>query len=247
MPFTSSVRNGASATSTGVLSAIGVLFFVIVAQSAGAQETSNCILTAPKYLAKGSEAVFEITIECGSTAVNAKRFPIGKEILVGLTVYASVKERLRNKDNSFSERFIDAAPEVKAALKDATQSRSVTVAGGPKWIVLRDAAADSYDFPTKVIRIEKGARRIVVQFQADQKAIASKGHYLFAAWDASERHPCDRKSTGARSGCNRYGYVIGYDYGVQPIAAYPGMEINEFIHPSGDVWTAERWIVERFR
>jgi hypothetical protein len=224
-----------------------VLAVAIAAQSADAQETHRCVLTAPKYQAKGSEVVFEITIDCGSTAANAKPFPIGEEILVGLTVYADKQNRLRNEDDYFSRRVIDAAPEVEAALKRTTQSQSVVVAGGPKWIVLQDAEAPSYDLPAQVIRLAKDAKRSAVQFQTDQKAITGKQHYLFAAWAASERKPCDRKAKFARSGCKRNGYVIGDDSGVWPIAAYPGMEINEFVHPNGEEWTAERWIVERFR
>jgi hypothetical protein len=78
MPCRFSVRRGASAASTAIRTAIGVLVLAIAAQSAGAQETSRCVLTAPKYQAKGSEGVFEITIDCSSTAANAKPFPIGE-------------------------------------------------------------------------------------------------------------------------------------------------------------------------
>ena len=132
------------------------------------------------------------------------------------------------------------------ALKRATQSRSVTAAGGPKWIVLTDAEADSYDFSAKVTRVEKGAKRIAVQFQADQKAIAGKQHYLFAAWAASERYPCERKSKYSRSGCQ---HEQLRDRGRLRRAADRSLsgDGNQRLHQNGDEWTAERWIVERFR
>ena len=47
--------------------------------------------------------------------------------------------------------------------------------------------------------------------------------------------------------CKRQGYVLGDDSGVEPLAAYPGLEVNHFKHPSGAEWTSERWIVERFQ
>jgi hypothetical protein len=225
-----------------------MLVFAIIAQSAGAQEVRRCALMAPKYQVKGSVAAFEITIDCGATAASAKPFPAGEEVLVGLTVYAgaSANAQLRDREGSFSRRVIDAAPAVGAALKGATQSKRVTVAGGPKWIVLTDADVESYDFPAQAIQIEKGTSRIAVTFQTDPKSFEGKQHLLFAVWPKADRKQCDPDDKYARSGCKREGYVIGDYSGVRPIAAYPGLEINEFSGPAGD-WTAERWIVERFR
>jgi hypothetical protein len=221
------------------------LVSAIIAQSAGAQEVSRCALMAPKYQVKGSVAAFEITIDCSPTAVNAKPFSVGEEVLVGLTVYAgaSVKEQLRGEAN---RRLLDAVPVVAMALKGATQSKTVTVAGGPKWIVLTDADVESYDFPAQVIRIEKGASRIAAKFQAELKYFEGKQYFLFAAWPKGDRKQCKRDDKYARSGCKREGYVIGDDSGVFPIATYPGMEINE-MERQGEDWKAERWIVERFR
>jgi hypothetical protein len=204
---------------------------------------------APKYQPKAGVAQFEITVECASNLPGAKPFPVGVDVLVGLTIYAGadVKASLMNSADNFSRRVVDAPPEVKAALDRATQSKAVLAAGSPKWIVLTDEGSESHDFAAKVVRVEKAGTRITVRFEDDERTISGKQHFLFAAWPATERKPCKKASKYARSGCRRDGYVIGIGAGVEPIAAYPGLEINHFEHPSGEAWTSERWIVERFR
>src|SRR4030095_8353037 len=141
------------------LTALGALVLALAAQSAGAPATIPCALTAPKHEASGAAAHLEIAIDCGP---DAKPFPVGSEILVGLTLYkGDAKSRLRNKDDSFSKRTLDAPPEVEAALKGATESRA-GAAGGPKWVVLTDGEVESYDVPAKVVRLEKGTKRLAV-------------------------------------------------------------------------------------
>lgn len=222
------------------------LVSAIIAQSAGAQEVSRCALLAPKYQVKASVAAFEIAIDCSPTAVNAKPFSVGEEVLVGLTVYADASVKKQSRGRQPNSRVLDAAPVVAMALEGATQSKTVTVAGGPKWIVLTDEDVESYDFPAQAIRIEKGASRIAAKFQAELKYFEGKQYFLFAVWPKGDRKQCERDNKYARSGCKREGYVIGDNSGVFPIATYPGMEINEMEAPSGN-WTVERWIVERFR
>lgn len=207
---------------------------------AKAVQTKPCSLIAPKYHSKGSNVVFEISINCESLQLSGKPFPVGVDILVGLTVYKKpdVNYALRNSSN----RILEASPEIVTALRGATQSKSPLVAGAPKWIVLNDSDSNSYDFDTKTVRIKKSTKQISVMFQGDKTTVAGKQHLLFAIWSASDRKLCNKKSDFARSGCKQYGYVIGSDAGVRPIAAYPGLEINQFNN-----WTSERWIVERFR
>jgi hypothetical protein len=193
---------------------------------------------------------FEITLDCTAQAQAgaAKPFPVGSDVVVGLTVYAGPKvpSSLRNDSANFQRRELDAAANVRSALERATRSTAL-VGTAPKWIVLSDDAAASHDVTPKKVRIERAGWSTTLQFDVDPKAIAGKDHFLFAAWPAAALVPCDKKSTYARSGCKRDGQVIDTGDGVKPLAAYPGLEINHFEHPSGESWDSERWIVERFR
>lgn len=216
------------------------LIFIIDIFGVGAAQTKLCSLVAPKYQPKDNSVVFEISIDCESKTPSAIPFPVGADFLIGLTIYA--KPNVQYPLNNSNDRVLVGTPEIVKALKGSTQSRSILVADAPKWIVLMDADSPSYDFDAKVVRIEKLSKRISVRFQGNNQAIAGKQHLLFAAWSTSARKSCNKGSVYARSGCKRYGYVIGSDAGVDPIAAYPGMEINQLFDG-----TSERWIVERFR
>lgn len=248
MPCTSLIGTCVSRT-RAVCTPLGLLLLTCNACGAATSQTTSCALVAPNYQSKAGVAQFEITVECAPNLPGAKPFPVGVDVLVGLTIYAGagVNTSPMNSADNFSRRVVDAPPEIKAALDRATQSKAVLTAGFPKWIVLTDEGAESHDFAAKVLRVEKAGMRITLRFEDDEKAIAGKQHFLFAAWPGTERKPCKKAAKYARSGCRRYGYVIGSGAGVQPIAAYPGLEINHFEHPSGEAWTSERWIVERFR
>jgi hypothetical protein len=216
------------------------LIFIINIFGVGATQTKLCSLVAPRYQTKNNSVIFEISIDCESKTPNAKQFPVDENFLVGLTVYT--KPNVEYPLNNSTDRVLVGAPEIVKALRGSMQSRSIFVAGAPKWIVLNDADSASYDFDAKVVRIEKLSKQILVRFQRDNQAIAGKQHLLFAAWSKSARKSCNKGSVYVRSGCKLYGYVIGSDAGVDPIAAYPGMEINQLSDG-----TSERWIVERFR
>ncbi len=84
-----------------------------------------------------------------------------------------------------------------------------------------------------------------VKFEAPLSDVEKYGYMLFAVWPKNQVSKCDRKDKYARSGCARYGYVVG-DAAVAATDFFPGVEITNFVHPSGE-WTSERWIVERFR
>ncbi|NJD08063.1 MAG: hypothetical protein FIA97_16445 [Methylococcaceae bacterium] len=211
-----------------------------------AAETVPCALVAPKYQTKGGKAIFEITLDC--SAVTSKPVPLNTDLLLGLTVYdgANAKEVLRTDDDWFANRELVATPEIQVALKDSVQSNSAQVSGGPKWIVVTDANAASFDFPAKPVRVKQKGEKITVKFEGDLKALGDKRHFLYALWPSSARQTCDKRSKYSRSGCRLNGYVLGDDAGVNPLAAYPGLEINSYTYGGGD-WTTERWIVERFR
>lgn len=243
-----SSRNTLSAAFSAARFVLVFSFFVPPAASmAVAAETTLCVLEAPKYQAKGDKVNFEITLNCNS-ATATKHIPLGTDIMVGLTAYdgSNAQKGLLTAKNWFVKRELDAGSEVTLSLKDTAQSKSVLVAGAPKWVILTDDSTESFDFPTNLVKVKQKGEKITVQFQGDQKSIGNKRHYLFAAWPASARTPCEKDSEYARSGCRRDGYVIGDDSGVNPLAVYPGLEINHFSYPGGD-WTVERWIVERFR
>lgn len=214
-----------------------------------AARTTPCALLAPNYQAVAGVARFEVTLSCAPGQAGAKPFPVGVDLLVGLTVYASSggKASAMNGTESFSKRVVDAPADVKAALGRDTQSKDVLVAGAPRWTVMTDESADSHDFAAQVLRVDKAGARLTLRFEDNQKMLAGKKHLLFAAWRAIDRNPCEKDSGYARSGCKRHGYVLGDDSGVEPLAAYPGLEVNHFKHPSGAEWTSERWIVERFQ
>jgi hypothetical protein len=250
MLFKSLHANGARyalARATALGGASAVLALVVASAAVGAQGVHKCALSSPSFSVSGSAGVFEITVDCSPSAANTKAFPAGDDVLVGLTLYPDAKaNELLGKGAGFEmKRKIDAASPIASALKTMTSSRSVTVAGGPKWIVLKDEDIDSFDLPVQAVRIDAGTSKVLVRFQAELAAFQNKRHMLFAAWAKSARNPCERTDR-ARSGCKNEGYVMGDGSGVSPIASYPGMEINELKHPAGD-WTTERWIVERFR
>lgn len=219
----------------------GGAVLMLVALCAAAQPTKPCALVEPKYEAQGASVRFTIVIDCRPGVANARHFPLGREVLVGLTVYAGADGA--GEDAALASRTVDAAPEIRAALGAAGRSQGVRVAGAPRWITLVDAETESYDFTARSVRIEAAGTRIAVQFEGAEKTIAGKSHLLFAAWPSSARKPCKRSDKYARSGCRRDGYVLGSAAGIASIAAYPGLETVGY--RNGDV--AERWIVERFR
>lgn len=234
-------------TACAVCTALGLL--LCSGLSAAKPPTTPCALLAPSYQAVAGVARFEITLDCAPNQAGAKPFPVGVDVLVGLTAYAGRADDAgpMNTMQSFSKRVVDAPADIKTALGRATQSKTVLLAGAPKWIVMTDESAESHDFAAKVLRVDKAGARLTLRFEDDEKLIAGKQHLLFAAWLATERKPCKKDSRYARSGCKRHGYLLGTGSGVAPLAAYPGLEVNHFEHPSGDAWTSERWIVERFR
>lgn len=217
---------------------------IVLAPPAGAA-TLPCALGTPKVETSGGVARIEIGVDCTPGAAGARNFPAGTNLLVGLTIYGPALEsvELRNRDDNFARRVLEARPDIAAALERATQSRGVLVAGAPRWIVLGDDAAASVDITAQPLRIDKAGSRTTLRFEVPEATIAGKNHLLFAVWPASARQPCKKTSKFARSGCRRDGYVLDGE----PVAAYPGREVNEFVHPRGDEWTSERWIVERFR
>lgn len=210
--------------------------------------TVPCALVAPRVEPAAGRVQFEITLDCGAQAHPAKPFPAGAEVHVGLTLYAGadVKSDPLNSTDNFQGRDLDAPEEVRTALGRGTQSRTTGAGGAPKWIVLRDESAASYDVTPKGMRVGPPGSRTTLRFDVDDKAIVGMQHFVFAAWRASQRVPCKKNDKYARSGCKRDGYVLGGD-GVDPLGAYPGLEVNRFEHPSGAEWTSERWIAERFR
>jgi hypothetical protein len=138
-------------------------------------------------------------------------------------------------------------PQVRSALERSTQSTGVLVGGSPKWIVLSDDEAASYDITPQKVRVEREGWSTTLRFQVDAKAIAGKEHFLFAAWPATSLTACDKKSGYARSGCRRTdrSSIPAIPCGRSPPT--PASRSNHFQHPTGDQWTSERWIVERFR
>lgn len=222
---------------------LGLLCWAAFAGS-GAADSTHCALVAPQYQAQGDKVSFEITLDCAASSAT-RPIPLGVDLLVGLTVYdASGADEAPFSGEA--GRTLLAAPDIAGALGENTRSQAVRVAGEPKWIVLTDAGYDSFDFSAKTIRIEHNGERLTVRFQADENDLAGKDHFLFAVWPASARRACDQTSLYSRSGCRRDGYVIGDDAGVEPLVAYPGLEINQ--RAFADVtWNVERWIVERFR
>ena len=249
MRCTSSKPNRVDALRAGRAFCMAAVLLLCGTFSAAQLPTTPCALLAPSYQAVGGVARFNITLSCAPGEAGAKPFPLGVDVLVGLTVYAGGDGEASPMDQvqSFSKRVLDVPAELKAALGRATQSKGVRVAGAPRWIVLTDERAQSHDFAAKILRVDKAGTRLKLSFEDDEKLIAGKKHLLFAAWRASDRRPCKKDSRYARSGCKRDGYLLGDGSGVAPLAAYPGLEINHFEHPSGDAWTSERWVVERFR
>ena len=229
---------------------LGLLCWAAFAGGGIAAETADCALVKPHYQAQGDKVSFEITLDCAAVGAT-EQIPLGVDLLVGLTVYdasaAKDTEKPRDKDNWWTGRTLLVGPDIAAALGGGTQSQAMRVAGRPKWIALTDADHQSFDFPAKTIRIQRIGERLTVTFQGNEDDLAGKDHFLFAVWPAAARRGCDKASEYARSGCLRDGYEIGNAAGVEPLATYPGMEINEFEQDGNGRWTSERWIVERFR
>lgn len=210
--------------------------------------TLPCALVAPEVLIAAGRVQFGITLDCGTPTRSAKPIPVNTEVLVGLTLYAgaNVTSTPLDSTDNFQSRTLDAPDEIRTALGRDTRSKVTGATGSAKWIVLSDESVRSYDVAPKTVRITPPGGRMRLLFDVTEKEIAGTQHFVFAAWSASQRVACRKKDEYARSGCKRDGYVLGGD-GVNPLAAYPGMEINRFQHPSGAEWTSERWIAERFR
>ena len=111
--------------------------------SAAQMPTIPCALLAPSYQAVGGVARFDITLSCAPGEAGAKPFPLGVDVLVGLTVYAGGdgEASAMSQMQSFSKRVLDVPAALKAALGRATQSKDVRVAGAPRWIVMTDEGA----------------------------------------------------------------------------------------------------------
>lgn len=248
MPFKCLRESAADAGALFGQALLGLFCWAAVTGGSAAAESAVCALTAPRYQSQGGKVSFETTLDCAATDAT-RPIPLGADLLVGLTVYAAsdAKDEPFDQQSSWIGRTLLAAPDIAAALGEGTQSQQARVAEEPKWIVLTDGDHDSFDFPAKTLRIARKGEQVTVKFQGNEKDLAGKDHFLFAVWPASARSACDKADKYSRPGCRRYGYVLGDGAGVEPLAAYPGLEINNFGHPSGADWTSERWIVERFR
>lgn len=241
---------------------LGLLCWAAFTGGSLAAETVDCALVAPKYQARDGQVSLEMTLDC-ATADGTWQIPLETDLLVGLTVYeasgANVDANETEEHANWYDRLTDwyyrwtspprrtllADRNVEAALGAGTQSKAALVAGKPKWIILRDADHDSFDFPAQPIQVKGKGERLALTFQASEKDLAGKDHFLLALWPASARRACDQSSPYSRSGCRRDGYVIGDDAGVEPLAAYPGLEIDQGDNAVDSI--GESWIVERFR
>ena len=84
-------------------------------------------------------------------------------------------------------------------------------------------------------------------FEVPAKKLAGMETWVFAAWHAEAREPCDQLDEFERPGCQDYGYVITFNDWEGPVLAYPGFVIVEALDPMGHPHEVPRWIVERFR
>lgn len=219
---------------------------VLAASGVARGQTASvpCAVQPGPVQVAGANLRLELVIDCSTGAAGAQAVPRDVDLLVGLTLYATPKQAvmLRNSHPDYRRRTLHAPPAVAAALGSGVSSRQALVAGNPRWIVLNDSDASSYDASAKPLRIVRAGDLHRIVFELRAADVGDRPHLLFAVWQQASREDCDKTSPGARSGCKRDGYVLEGD----PVATYPGREISHFSHPSGD-WTSERWIVERFR
>ena len=206
--------------------------------------TVPCALRSGPAQAQGPTLWLELIIDCTSGVADAQPLPRDADLLVGLTLYAAQREpaKPQNKEPDFRARTLTAPATVSAALGNGVASAKELVAGKPRWTVLDDRLASQYDARPQPLRVRRAGERLRVGFTLPVADIGDRAHLLFAVWPKAAQEPCDKSAPGARSGCRRDGIVLEGD----PVAAYPGREINHFSHPSGD-WDVERWVVERFR
>ncbi|MFZ4071887.1 MAG: hypothetical protein ACOYJ6_17500 [Caulobacterales bacterium] len=152
-------------------------------------------------------------------------FPVSTPVLVGMTAY-------------------EAPPEAKPAPAGP---------GGAKRIALVDITARSHDLAVQETTIGPETKQVTLSFAAKAADLTGKSYWLFAAWPAAQRQPCDRKDAYARSGCKAYGYVLGDGNDAAPLTAYPGVKFETVdvdedgkFDPNID-HRAQYWIVEAFR
>lgn len=121
----------------------------------------------------------------------------------------------------------------------------------PPWKSIVDQFTPKFDLPVQRLRPPQSAGTTLVTFTAKASDIVGKTHLLSAAWPLSARQQCKMNDKFARSGCQRYGYVLespGSSDGIKPLASYPGLVIdNSGDSRSGGSNNQPRWIVERFR
>ncbi len=192
-----------------------VALLLLGAPPALAKPTLSCGLVNPSMQPNGSNLQFRITLDCSGKAPGSRPFPSQPEVLVGLTAYKPLPG--------------DSKPTASAGRK-----------------IITDDNTPTFDLPVQRVPLPKAGASRVISFQAKAKEISGKTHWLFAAWPLSARQTCDRKEEGTRSGCLRYGYVLvspdRSDDGIEPLASYPGLVIDE---STGN--RKARWIVEKFR
>ena len=185
------------------------------AQPVLAKPSLSCGLAKPSFQPNGSKLEFRITLDCSGKAAGSRPFPSQPEVLVGLTVYKPLPGNAKS-----------------------------TATAGRK--IITDDNTPSFDLPVQRVPLPKAGGSSVVSFQANGKELAGKTHWLFAVWPLSARQPCESKESYARSGCRRYGYVLvspdRSDDGIEPLASYPGLVIDE---STGN--RKARWIVEKYR
>lgn len=227
---------------------LAALQLAMLAATSATAATTPCALVAPEVQTAAGRVQFGITLDCGAQVHAAKPFPADTQVLIGLTLYAgsNVTSTPFDSADNFQGRTLDSPDEIRAALGHNTRSKATGAAGAAKWIVLNDESVRSYDVTPKTVHVSPQGGRTKLRFDVTEKDIVGTQHFVFAAWSVAQRVACKKKDEYARSGCKRDGYVLGSD-GVNPLGAYPGIEINRFQHPSGAAWTSERWIAERFR
>lgn len=201
--------------------------------SAPAQaQNAACTLENPGYAGTGLTAIFQIEINCGNVKAG-RAYPVGEPLVVGLSLY-SPKE-VSAKRESYPDTY--GTSETEAIQKENP--------GKKERAYVRDQHSLVYDFGLKDAVVTRETRKLVVKFEAPLSDVEKYGYMLFAVWPKKQVSKCDRKNKYARSGCARYGYVVG-DVSIAATDFFPGLEITNFSHPNGE-WTSERWMVEKFR
>lgn len=192
-----------------------VALLVLGAPPVLAKPTLSCGLAKPSMQPNGSMLKFHITLDCSGKAPGSRPFPSEPEVLVGLTAYKPLPGNAKS-----------------------------TATSGRKMVT--DQYTPSFDLSAQRVRLPKAGGSSVVTFQANSIDLNGKTHWLFAAWPLSARQPCNSNESYARSGCRRYGYVLGSpefsSNGIEPLATYPGLVIDD---STGN--RKARWIVEKFR